>query len=77
MQMMRVYNENYYYSAKEALSLFTELKLTRLQYIELRASATRKSLKHFYPPYYKLTKEKAKCYPSNISVTDISAERFT
>ncbi|KAL0810228.1 hypothetical protein ABMA28_000592 [Loxostege sticticalis] len=62
------------YSAKEALALFTQLKLTRLQYIELRASAIRKNMQNLYPPYYKLLEEKAKCYPPNIQITDISAE---
>lgn len=62
------------YTAKEALALFTQLKLTRLQYIELRASAIRKNLQKLYPPYYKLLEEKAKCYPMNMQITDISAE---
>jgi hypothetical protein len=65
------------YSAKEALALFTQMKLTRLQYIELRASAVRKQLHKLYPPYYKLLEEKAKCYPLNIQVTDISAYSVT
>lgn len=62
------------YSAKEALALFTQLKLTRNQYIDLRASVIRKKLPTLYPPYYKLLEEKAKCYPPNIKITDISAE---
>lgn len=62
------------YSPREALHLFTEMKLTRHQYGILRESAFRKSLKNLFRPYYKLLEEKSKCYPKNIHVTDTSAE---
>lgn len=62
------------YSCQEALSLFTELKLTRHQYIALRASAIRKNLKNLFPAYYKIIEEKNKCYPKNITITEKSAE---
>ena len=62
------------YSPREALHLFTEMKLTRYQYRILRESAIGKDLKNLFPPYYKLLEEKSKCYPENIQVTETSAE---
>lgn len=66
------------FSPQKALGLLISLKLSKWQYITLRESAIREGLKHLYPSYYCVQKEKNVCFPpepkNSITVTDSSAK---
>ncbi|CAH0546704.1 unnamed protein product [Brassicogethes aeneus] len=61
------------YSTDQALSLFVEAKLTKYQYNLLRNSSKENNCK-LYPNYESVTAAKKKCYPKNISISEVKAE---
>lgn len=62
------------FSADEALAFFISFKLTRHQYLGLRALVSKKGLNRLFPTYDKIIEAKKNCYPSDVTVTDMSAE---
>lgn len=60
-------------TADEALVDFVENKLTKQQYLSIRSSLKRKKF-DAYPGYKEILEAKARCYPSNIIITENSAE---
>ncbi|XP_043468422.1 uncharacterized protein LOC122502436 [Leptopilina heterotoma] len=57
----------------EALVDIVGSKLTKQSYIGIRSSLTRKKF-NAYPSYRKVVEAKSRCYPSDITVTETSAE---
>jgi len=56
---------------KAALAFFIDMKFTVDQWRKLRAYS--KKYNNYFPIYDRIMKEKKKCYPENIEVTDKSA----
>lgn len=61
------------FSADFALSIFTQAKLSRFQYEVIRA-ATKKVGHNIFPSYKKIQEAKKDCYPSDVNITESSAE---
>lgn len=57
----------------EALVDIIGAKLSKQSYLDIRSSLRRKKF-NAYPSYKKVFKAKARCYPQDITVTEISAE---
>lgn len=57
----------------EALVDFVENKWTKQQYLSIRSSLRRKKF-NAYPGYKKILEAKARCSPTDIKVTEISAK---
>lgn len=62
------------FSADEAVAFFVSFKFTRHQYVGLRSLVNKKGLKNLFPTYDKIIEAKKKCYPCNVSATNLSAE---
>lgn len=64
------------FTPTEALALLTDLKLSKHQYITLRARLKEKGYKNLIPSYDLIQVEKFKCYPPKeaIKITESSAE---
>ena len=61
------------FDADSALALITQMKLTKYQYSILR-KATADIGHDIFPTYQKILEAKKKCYPSNIMITEKSAQ---
>ncbi|KAF2881133.1 hypothetical protein ILUMI_25044, partial [Ignelater luminosus] len=57
----------------EALASFVQKKLTKNQYVAIHTE-TKTHNADIYPTYAELLLAKKRCYPENISVTEVSAE---
>ncbi|XP_043478801.1 uncharacterized protein LOC122509098 [Leptopilina heterotoma] len=57
----------------EALVDIVGAKLTKQNYLDIRSSLRRKNF-NAYPSYRKIVEAKARCYPQDITVSEISAE---
>lgn len=57
----------------EALVDIVVAKLTKQSYLDIRSSLRQKNF-NAYPAYSKVVEAKSRCYPSDIEVTEISAE---
>lgn len=60
--------------SNEVLSLIVEAKLTRHQYLLIKKFIDNKVSNKILPSYQSIVKSKTHCYPSDISVTEASAE---
>lgn len=60
--------------SSEVLSLITEAQLTRHQYLLVKKFIDNKVSKNILPCYQSVVKSKKQCYPSDITVTESSAE---
>lgn len=60
--------------SSEVLSLIVEAKLTRHQYLLIKKFIDNKISKHILPSYQSVVQSKKRCYPSDIVVTESSAE---
>lgn len=60
-------------SSNQALAVMVDSNLSTHQYKVIRQQAKSMNCR-LYPPYYKVKEAKELCYPSDVSITEISAE---